>query len=79
MDTLVTIRDHGITPEFTRDLVTAGYRGTPLETLVQVRDHGVTGDYIRGMQGLGFRLTIEQLVNGWKNGFAEPKDTRTPA
>ena len=24
-------------------------------------------------------FTIEQLVNGWKNGFAEPKDTGTPA
>ena len=43
MEELVNARDHGVTPEYVRELGEAGHRKLPLQQLIRVRDHGVGG------------------------------------
>ena len=58
---LVNARDHGVTPEYVRELGEAGHRKLPLQQLIRVRDHGV-GEYARDMRQLGFAVPIDELV-----------------
>ena len=46
----INARDHGVTPEYVRELGEAGHRKLPLQQVIRVRDHGVGGEYARDMR-----------------------------
>ena len=39
---LITLRDHGVTPDYVRGMRDSGYASLTMEELVNARDHGVT-------------------------------------
>jgi hypothetical protein len=62
VDTLVRMRDHGVTPEMMRALQRAGYRLSP-EELVRLVDHGVSERYIVALRDAGYaHVTADELL-----------------
>jgi hypothetical protein len=62
MDSLVRLRDHGVTPTYIKELKALGYDRLPIEDLVTLRDHGLTPDRIRAANArAGTRLPIDML------------------
>ena len=45
MDQLVTARDHGVNPDYVREMTTLSQRKLTLEELIRVRDHGVGANF----------------------------------
>ena len=43
---LASLRTHGVTPEFLREIAALGYKRASVSDLVALRIHGVTPDYI---------------------------------
>jgi hypothetical protein len=62
-------RDHGVTPEFVREMAGLGLKVT-LEELVRLRDHGVTADYVRAMHAAGQEVGQEALVRARDHGVS---------
>ena len=54
MDQLTSLRIHGATLDFVRELQALGYSGLPTDGLVSFRIHGVSAEYIRGFKELGY-------------------------
>ena len=47
LDELVAARDHGVGPEYVRQIAAAGYQRPSLTQLIALRDHGITPQYAR--------------------------------
>ena len=47
IDTLIRIRDHGVTADYVKEIKALGYPRLEIDDLVGLRDHGVTPDKIR--------------------------------
>ena len=62
-------RDHGVTPEFVRDMRSLGVK-IPLEELVRLRDHGVTAEYVRQMRAAGIDVGHDELVRARDHGVS---------
>ncbi len=59
---LIRLRDHGVTPEYARDLKALGYDKLSLEDLTTLRDYGLTADRIRSANSrAGSRLPVDML------------------
>jgi len=61
VDDLISLKQHGVTPEFVRRIQAAGYK-PDVDELVAMAIHGVTPEYIAEMNAQGFKLDIDQLV-----------------
>ena len=56
------MRDHGVSPEYIRELKRLGYEGLSVDDLVALRDHGVTIARIRDAnKRAGTRLPLDLL------------------
>ena len=65
---LIAARDHGISPEYVREMRDVGYRLT-LDELTTARDHGVSADYVRQLKAQGRAgLTLDDLVAARQGG-----------
>lgn len=61
---LLEMAQHGVNPEYVRELREYGFGDLPVETLIEVRDHGVNGRFIREMREAGLGdLSLDQLVS----------------
>ncbi len=67
---LTAARDHGVSPEYVRDLAALGYPRMSLDELIAARDHGVSPEYVRELQGLGYRLTLDELTTARDHGIS---------
>jgi hypothetical protein len=77
IDDLVTARDHGIGPEYIRDLGSLGYRGVALPDLVRLRDHGVNPAWLRVVKDRNSGTpSIDQLVTLRDHGVETLQDLR---
>ena len=64
VETLVTFRIHGVSPEFVKELNGLGYSGVAVDDLVSLRIHGVTGEFIQRVQGQsGKDVSVDRLVS----------------
>ena len=73
----MTARDHGIGPEYIRDLNSFGYRGVALPDLVRLRDHGVNPSWLRVVKDRNpGTLSIDQLVSLRDHGVDTLQDLR---
>ena len=61
LDELIRVRDHGVTPEYVREMRQLGH-APPIDELVRVRDHGVDVDFVRGMAALGYDKPADRLA-----------------
>ena len=61
-DMLLKVRDHGVTPEYVREMKGLGYSLSP-EELVRARDHGVTTECVREMAALGYGNPADRCVD----------------
>jgi beta-lactamase regulating signal transducer with metallopeptidase domain len=61
VDQLIALKQHGVTPEYIRDLKAAGYTPT-VDQLIAFSIHDVEPETIRGMQALGYKLTADQVI-----------------
>jgi bla regulator protein BlaR1 len=52
----------GVTPEFAREMVAAGFRNIDANDLTQARAIGLTGEYARGLAAAGLRPDIDEYV-----------------
>ena len=52
----------GVTPDFARDLVAAGFPDIDSDELVQARAVGVNGGYVRSLKALGVRGDMDDFV-----------------
>ena len=52
----------GVTPEFARDLVAAGFPSISADELVEARAVGLNGGYVRAMRAAGVRGDIDDFV-----------------
>ncbi len=60
---LSTAIDHGVTPQYVRELSAAGMRPLSVEQLVRAVDHGVTPRAIAAFQSYGFtNLGLDQAI-----------------
>jgi hypothetical protein len=71
LESLIRFRDHGVGPEYLRELNGVGYTGLGLDEVVALRDHGVSADEIRRANArAGTRLTVDRLKalasRGWR-------------
>ena len=63
-------RDHGVTPDFAKEMAGLGVK-VPLEELIRLRDHGVTAEYVRTMRAAaGENLSHEELVRARDHGVS---------
>jgi hypothetical protein len=56
------LRAVGVSPEFARGLVAAGFPSISAEELMQARAVGLTGDYVSAMRAAGIRGDIDDFV-----------------
>jgi hypothetical protein len=52
----------GVSPDFARDLVAAGFRNIDEEGLTEARAIGLTGSYIRSLTAVGVRGSLDDFV-----------------
>jgi hypothetical protein len=52
----------GVTPQYARDLVSAGLRNISADELTEARAVGVTGDYVRALSAAGVRASVDDYV-----------------
>lgn len=62
-------RDHGVTPDFVREMATLGVK-VPLAELIKLRDHGVTAAYVREMRAAGHDVAHDELVRAKDHGVS---------
>ena len=64
VDQLTSLRIHGASLEFVREMQALGFTGLPTDGLVSFRIHGVSPGYVRAFKALGYdSLTADQLVS----------------
>jgi beta-lactamase regulating signal transducer with metallopeptidase domain len=56
------LRAVGVTPEFARGLVAAGFPSISADELMQARSVGLTGDYVSAMHAAGIRGDIDDFI-----------------
>ena len=56
------MRTVGVTPEFARSLVAAGFPSITADGLMEARAIGLTGDYVRAMRAAGVQGTLDDFV-----------------
>jgi bla regulator protein BlaR1 len=62
LESLIRVRDHGVTPAYVREVMALGYDQVAIEDLVTLRDHGLTADRIKAANArAGTRLPIDML------------------
>lgn len=68
------MRAVGVTPEFARALVNAGFASITAEQLTEARAVGLTGDYVAAMRATGLRADFDDFIQlraiGIDPGFA---------
>jgi hypothetical protein len=52
----------GVTPDFVRDLVAAGFRNVDDGDLIQARALGLTGGYVREMRAAGMNASLDDYA-----------------
>jgi bla regulator protein BlaR1 len=57
-----SMRAVGVTPQFARDLMAAGFPGIDSDALVEARAIGLTGGYVRAMRSAGVRGNLDDFV-----------------
>ena len=63
MESLIQLRDHGVTPQYAQELKTLGYDRLAPADVIALRDHGLTSDRIRAANArAGTRLPVERLI-----------------
>jgi bla regulator protein blaR1 len=69
-----SLRAVGVTPDFARSLIAAGFPSITADELVEARAVGLTGDYIRSMRATGLQGDLDDFVQlravGVDPGFA---------
>jgi beta-lactamase regulating signal transducer with metallopeptidase domain len=60
---LASLRSHGVTPEYLREIAGLGYKRASVGDLVALRIHGVTPEYISRMTALVGRQSLDGLVS----------------
>ena len=71
IESLIRLRDHGVTPEYVKELKSLGYEGVPIDDLAALRDRGLTADRIRAANArAGARLPIDMLL---RRGGSPPR------
>ena len=72
---LTSLRAVGVTPEYVRDMVAAGFPSIDEDQLVEARAIGITGGYIRAMRAAGVNGTMDDFIQlhavGVDPAFAE--------
>jgi len=58
----VGLKSVGVTPDFARDIVAAGFRGIDEDGLTEARAIGLTGGYIRALTAAGVRGNLDDFV-----------------
>jgi hypothetical protein len=61
LDEIVQMRAVGVTPDYIRAMVAAGFAGLDADELVQARAVGLTPEYARGMAAAGYR-DLDDLI-----------------
>jgi hypothetical protein len=56
------LRAIGVTPEYARDLVAAGFPSISAEELVEARAVGVTGAYVSAMRAAGVQGDLDDFI-----------------
>jgi hypothetical protein len=77
VDQMISMKIHGVTPEYINEVKSLGWTVTP-DQLVSFRIHGVNAETVKELRALGYSLTPDQAVsarihgvtsafaNGWK-------------
>jgi len=58
----VGLKSVGVTPDYARDLVAAGFRNIDEDGLTEARATGLTGSYVKAMTSAGVRGNIDDFV-----------------
>jgi hypothetical protein len=61
--------EHGVSPEYVRDLAGVGFAGLSIDALIRVREAGVNADYVRGLRAEGLRLTLPEYLKARARGL----------
>jgi beta-lactamase regulating signal transducer with metallopeptidase domain len=61
-DIYVSMRSVGVTPEFARDLLNAGFPRLSPDQIVEARAVGLTGSYVRSLRAAGVRGSFDQFI-----------------
>jgi hypothetical protein len=57
------MRNHSVTPDFVRDLKSAGYDSVSAETLIRMRSRDVTPSFIKQLSDSGYKnLSPDDLI-----------------
>jgi len=69
VDELIKLRDHGVTPNFLKELKALGYGLPPVEMAIRLADHGVRTGYIKKLAEMGYKkLSFEELIRAADHG-----------
>jgi Antirepressor regulating drug resistance, predicted signal transduction N-terminal membrane component len=69
VDELIKLRDHGVTPNFLKELKALGYGLPPVEMAIRLADHGVRISYIKKLADMGYKkLSFEELIRAADHG-----------
>jgi hypothetical protein len=66
---LIELADHGVGPDYLRELRKAGLTDLTVSEVIELHDHGVRADYIREMREAGFgHLSSAELTELYDHG-----------
>ena len=66
---LIELADHGVGPDYLRELREAGLTDLTVSEVTELHDHGVRADYIRGMREAGYgHLSAGELTELYDHG-----------
>ncbi len=69
VDELIKLRDHGVSPNFLKELKALGYGLPPVEMAIRLTDHGVRISYIKKLAEMGYKkLSFEELIRAADHG-----------
>ena len=71
MRDIIRLRNHGIRPEFVREMADLGFDPDDIDPLIRLRVHGVDPELIARLQEMGYDdLTIDEAIRLKNHGIS---------